>query len=856
MNIFDKQPFQKIFLGKHLAQARINFKLSQEALAEAIGTTARSISRWEHNQAFPQKYYRERLCEVLQCTPEELFGASNEEQWIVSQSIPLWHVPYPRNPYFTGREAILRQLHEELHAKHQVALTQSYVVCGIGGIGKTQTALEYVYRFRRDYQALLWVRAETHETLMSDYRALAYLFQLSEKESSDQNFLREAVKRWFQNHIGWLLVFDNVEDLELLNGMLPDTSQGHVLITKRSQIMGALGSHINLQKMEVREGMLFLLKRARFLRPGHLLEAAPLSLLTQAKAIVDLLDGFPLALDQAGAYIEETTCSLSDYLDRYTTQRAILLNNRGTVSSHHPASVTTTLSLSFQQVERIFPPAAELLRLCAFLHAEAIPEAFIIQAEGALGPVLHSLSVNPLLWDAAVKVLRQFSLLHREPELRTLSIHRLLQVIIQDGMNEDERKQWIKWIIQAMLQIFPDYRNIMSYDIGRQSSYQWYLPHVLACATSIKEWDITSLEAGELLYRVGNYLQFWGDYPQAVLLLLQALRLTEKLLGTEHTTVALYLNELAHVYRNVMQHTQSEACFMRSLAIREKVKGPNHPEVADSLLGLSCLFIQRGKYAQAEAFAQRALAIEEQVSGSSHHKIAIILNALGESCILQSKYVQAEQLLIRAMKTYEKTLSKDHLLLAPCLKNLGYLYYTQKHYTKATIFYQKTLYIYEQRLGPYHPYMANALKRLGNISFVDKRYQEAKGFYRRAFMIYKKLSVPDYFHAAYTLIDLGEVYLAQDCQHLVKRCLQRALTMLEQKIQIDQGDHQDLVRCFLFVGNHLATQGELVRAQSYYQRALVVGEQLLGSDHLLIEHCRSSLKELCAEGIPSPLSII
>lgn len=319
--------------GEHLAQIRIHLHLSQETLAEAISTTARSISRWEQNQAFPQNEHLKRLCKVLQVSPGALIGGEEKEQGVTSQKPLLWYVPYTRNFYFTGREALLWQLRERLKAEKRVALTQPQILSGLGGIGKTQIALEYAYRYRDNYRAVLWVEAETTKTLMADYRALAHLFQLPEKDNSDTYMMRDAVKRWFQNHTRWLLIYDNVEDLELLQTALPDVNQGHILITTRSQIIGTLGVHIDLQKMELEEATLLLLRRAKLLRSDQFLAVAEAPLLAQAKELVELLDSFPLALDQAGAYIEETACGLTAYLEHYTTQRQVVLNTRGTLCS-------------------------------------------------------------------------------------------------------------------------------------------------------------------------------------------------------------------------------------------------------------------------------------------------------------------------------------------------------------------------------------------------------------------------------------------------------------------------------------------------------------------------------------------
>src|SRR5579884_1800264 len=126
----EKQLFRKVAFGARLVQARIRLRLSQEALGEAVGVTARSINRWEHNQAIPQQYYRERLCDVLQLTTRALFGESDEEQQAVSPATPLWYIPYARNPYFTGREVVLSYLHEKLYDERHISLAQPHMISG------------------------------------------------------------------------------------------------------------------------------------------------------------------------------------------------------------------------------------------------------------------------------------------------------------------------------------------------------------------------------------------------------------------------------------------------------------------------------------------------------------------------------------------------------------------------------------------------------------------------------------------------------------------------------------------------------------------------------------------------------
>jgi len=162
-----------------------------------------------------------------------------------------------------------------------------------------------------------------------------------------------------------------------------------------------------------------------------------------AQEISQLLDGLPLALDQAGAYIEETKRNLSDYRDLYQKRRAALLSRRGKFSADHPDSVATTLSLAFENVEHAHPEAAELLRLCAFLHSDAIPEEIIVEGATNFRPDFQIIASDPFLLDTAIEALLEFSLVRRNPSTRTISIHRLVQDVLKDGMSEDQQRQWV-----------------------------------------------------------------------------------------------------------------------------------------------------------------------------------------------------------------------------------------------------------------------------------------------------------------------------------------------------------------------------------------------------------------------------
>src|SRR5216684_589472 len=242
-------------------------------------------------------------------------------------SQPTWNVPFERNPFFTGREDILANLHQALNTGNPAALTQA--ISGLGGVGKTQTAIEYAYRHRDSYSYIFWVKSETREQLVSDFIALAELLNLPQKDAQDQSIIVNAVKQWLAANTGWLLILDNADDLAMAKDFLPPTGKGHVLLTTRAQVTGRLAQRVEIEKMELTEGTLFLLRRANIIPFDAPIEKASPADVAKAREIVQAVDGLPLALDQAAAYIDDTACGLSRYLERYQTQHAKLLKRRG-----------------------------------------------------------------------------------------------------------------------------------------------------------------------------------------------------------------------------------------------------------------------------------------------------------------------------------------------------------------------------------------------------------------------------------------------------------------------------------------------------------------------------------------------
>jgi tetratricopeptide (TPR) repeat protein len=422
-----------------------------KALADKTDIPIRTLWDYIAGRVLIPEYRLERLAECLSCRPEQLLP-----------TLFLWNVPHQRNPFFTGREALLQQIHEALNRDNAVALTHPQAISGLGGIGKTQTVIEYAYRYHHDYEAVFWVKADTRQNILSDFVSIAALLSLSGQDGENLETAVSSVMHWLNTHTKWLLIFDNADNLAILREFIPPGFGGHILLTTRAQSMGRLAHRIEVEIMSPEVGTLFLLRRASIITPDALPEQASVEDRFLALQIVQELGGLPLALDQAGAYIEESSYHLEGYLQLYQNHRAMLLKRRGGLATDHPEPVATTWLLSFQQVEQTDPLAAELLRLCAFLDPDAIPEEILM--EGAQDSVSQQESVSPdqLRVNAAIEVLLRFSLIQRNSETRTLTIHRLVQAAIQDTMNKDTQYKWAEIAVKAVKRAFPYASNTYS----------------------------------------------------------------------------------------------------------------------------------------------------------------------------------------------------------------------------------------------------------------------------------------------------------------------------------------------------------------------------------------------------------
>jgi len=272
-----------------------------------------------------------------------LYTQENQQQLQLNKPLypgtlpPVCNLPR-RNPNFTGRDAILETLRQSLASGHHTALTQQ-AIHGLGGIGKTQLAIEYGWRYNSDYNVIWWLRSEEATILASDYAALATELDLPEKEAQDQSIIIQSVKKWLNHNANWLLVFDNARDSGSIESYLPTGTCGHVLITSRHQNWNHIGTSLKIEVWSREESLAFLHKRT-----GQAEDAA-------TGKLVETLGCLPLALEQAAAYCVARKKSHADYFDLFTTRRQELWK-RELHPENYPDTVATTWTLAFEQFNK------------------------------------------------------------------------------------------------------------------------------------------------------------------------------------------------------------------------------------------------------------------------------------------------------------------------------------------------------------------------------------------------------------------------------------------------------------------------------------------------------------------------
>jgi hypothetical protein len=326
----------------------------------------------------------------------------------------VWRVP-ARNPNFTGREEELQRIWQAIEAGSRVTV---HSIRGMGGVGKTQLAVEYAWARAGSYDLVWFIPAEKSAAIPDQFTTLARGLGLEPEVESEA--LQMQVQNALRSVPGWLLIFDNADEISAIKSWLPVVPlppgvPGHVIVTTRRGGFGEFGDVIDLDVLDPEAAVNVMSARVRSIDRAV------------SKEIAAELGWLPLALEQAAAFIDLSEMSAADYLALLKTRTADMLG-RGRIAGRDD-TIATVWSLSFERLERQHPAALMLLDVCAYLAPEAIPLDLFTNHTDLLSSPLAEAAADPLAFNETIAALVDYSLAKRTPS--GLQLHRLVQAALR-----------------------------------------------------------------------------------------------------------------------------------------------------------------------------------------------------------------------------------------------------------------------------------------------------------------------------------------------------------------------------------------------------------------------------------------
>jgi DNA polymerase III delta prime subunit len=376
----------------------------------------------------------------LDLIAKKLSIASREEMlqlWSrpLAERLPLFLVPRLPNKFFTGREELLASIASKF--KENTTL-RTVVLSGPPGIGKTETALVFASRDRMNYRDVFWFTCDTSSILLAQYCELAVLLRLKQKADAKQEFIRNAVRLWLDQHSGWLLIFDNVDNFAVLSEYLPRVPGGDVIITTRHDMQDSY--HLGpLSPAEARDLLMS--------RSGKQVDIQPDR--ECAEVLATELGYYPLALEQAGAFILATGATFGAYIDAFRKAPIDVLEEDAGLGAGIGTTVARTWQLTMTQLSE---SARRLLSMASLCAPDAVPLELLAES--------YSLrDARPLAFEMAIRDLRRFSLVTLKSAPARLSIHRLLKKMAFATADRQDVLELLDSVMDTMAGLLPGTPN-------------------------------------------------------------------------------------------------------------------------------------------------------------------------------------------------------------------------------------------------------------------------------------------------------------------------------------------------------------------------------------------------------------
>jgi tetratricopeptide (TPR) repeat protein len=614
---------------------------------------------------------------------------------------------------------LLKGRHEELQALSKTladaAGRQACVLHGLGGIGKTRLAIEYAWRSGRRYGAALFVLADSPEGLDSGLAALAHagLLGLRERSSPVQSEVLAAVLRWLQDNPGWLLILDNVDTREARRAvlrLLPELTAGRVLITSRRRDWPAGVRRKALDPIRLQQAAEFLLERTGDDRKRQPDDAE------QARRLAELLDGLPLALEQAGAYIVHRQVSFAEYLKAWEAESDAVLGWYDDGAMQYPASLAITWQRTFRELS---PTARAVLRLVSFLAPDPVPAAMIESGEEILREAaalfcdeigLTGQTAPMRLVRSEIAELRSLSLISGQGDL--FAMHRLMQEVVRKRIPGERRSAWL----ELALRLADRFAPVQPDDANSWPVWDLLRPHAVELLAHADELSLfqTTISARRLMTYLSVLLLAKGLYAESEPLMRRVLADDEVAHGPDDPEVAGDLNNLAMLLKETSRPGEAEALMRRAIQISRATHEPSG-NLTKELNGLALILMDQHKGAEAEELLQEALALDRKEDGEDAASTGRDLHHLALLRIATGRSREAEPLTRHALEIARTVHGPAHPKTARRLQVLAGLLRDVRR-DEAERLAREALEIFEGVLGPDHPMTRSARHDLDTLS--------------------------------------------------------------------------------------------------------------------------------------------
>ncbi|GAB3842122.1 FxSxx-COOH system tetratricopeptide repeat protein [Dactylosporangium cerinum] len=605
----------------------------------------------------------------------------------LARAVPRVRNVAPRNPGFAGRDDLITRLHERLAAG---GTTVVQALHGMGGVGKTQLVIEYVYRFESDYDVVWWISAEQPELIGDQFSALGVELGLAGADTDAPTAAR-ALRSYLRQHDRWLLVFDNANDPAHLREWLPD-GHGHVIVTSRLEGWNDLAAPVEI-------GVLTRAESISLLRSYHpRLEA------DDAAGLAEALGDLPLALAQAAGFLAETGMRSRDYIDLLAS-RATQLLGEGPAGAY-PRTLAATVLLASTQLTRVDPAALAVLRLCAFFAPEPVPAEWFSRPPEDDGSVLRPLALaagNIIEFRRSMARVASFGL--AKVDVAGVQMHRLIQAIVRDQLADGERDVVRRHVEAVLTSNSPGDPA----DPPNWSGWGRLLPHLLAveparsddpmlrqmicdaCWYLLARGDATSAEeiAEELhRYWIGRFGEDHEDTLYAAACLARSYRDQGKhdiartldadilarrvrVLGQDAPLTLRSASNLALDLHALEDIEQARQLNQDTLERRRRTLGDNHPNTLTSASHLAADIREAGDIEAALALDQDTLTRRREVLGDNHPNTLISANNVASDLHLLGRFDEALVLNSETLQHRRQILGDQHPNTLNSARNLA-----------------------------------------------------------------------------------------------------------------------------------------------------------------------------------------